>query len=677
MAKMKYLLALFVVLTLITPSLAYSPDGVETDWCIDLTDDWSDENAWVPCDGVAYFVEDNIDSNKMAYAEPAYATGVHIRGTAPLKSDYNEPLLWYAPASVWVAQPYGGEVWDIEALFLDEDSGNTYVGIVTSTPPSRIGDLGINTDSDDELECGVKLNGVSTGVHSFELYCGLTSSDWVASVHFPNTPMKFSGGTKVSDINGAFVDQGISDHGVTTYLIELEIPVDDIGGEPSINDLHVTPTCGNDPIPAPELVIAVLALAIISPAFIYLYLRKKDKRDYSLLLIPLLIGVTAIFIFYSDQSADINERDFNILATVSASFLLFYSLSFHKIMRLSTALVGAIFISTLITHVAPAISVQGIEWSGKYLSALDPYYYFRHADTIVESGYVPEKETLVYPTDRPSFADNNFMVSVLMASIALILKPLGISTMDVAMVYAGVFAAFSSIVLYLLIRDLFSEYEPYNKAAALFAAFMLIFNPAFAAKAIASNSEDDALGLFLLIASYFLFTLAYRKKSFKLSVISGFSFLLLNMSWSGYRFSFLVLCVFGLGYPLINALQDLYLYVFQNRKKINRSYIEHIPYLVVPAVMANLVFLIIHAQGSIPVFDLNSIAKYNQIAFGAAIFGSFLLELIRVHLAGRVIKKGNDYDSLIHNFLQKNIYLISGTIVAGGLIFFVLFVSFI
>ncbi|OYT26755.1 MAG: hypothetical protein B6U97_03100 [Candidatus Altiarchaeales archaeon ex4484_96] len=421
--------------------------------------------------------------------------------------------------------------------------------------------------------------------------------------------------------------------------------------------------------------IGTLFLGLLSVYFIYLYLRKKDKRDYSLLLIPLLIGVTAIFIFYSDQSADINERDFNILATVSASFLLFYSLSFHKIMRLSTALVGAIFISTLITHVAPAISVQGIEWSGKYLSALDPYYYFRHADTIVESGYVPEKETLVYPTDRPSFADNNFMVSVLMASIALILKPLGISTMDVAMVYAGVFAAFSSIVLYLLIRDLFSEYEPYNKAAALFAAFMLIFNPAFAAKAIASNSEDDALGLFLLIASYFLFTLAYRKKSFKLSVISGFSFLLLNMSWSGYRFSFLVLCVFGLGYPLINALQDLYLYVFQNRKKINRSYIEHIPYLVVPAVMANLVFLIIHAQGSIPVFDLNSIAKYNQIAFGAAIFGSFLLELIRVHLAGRVIKKGNDYDSLIHNFLQKNIYLISGTIVAGGLIFFVLFMN--
>ena len=275
MAKLKYVLALFVLLTLIVPSLAYSPDGSETDWCIDLTDDWSDENTWVPCSGVTYVVEDNIDPDKIAYGNPAYATGVHIRGTAPSKSDYNEQLLWYAPASVWVAQPYGGEVWDIEAIMLDDDSGNVYVGIITSTSPGRLGDLGFDMNGDGVYECGVKLNGVSTGVHSFELYCGLTSSDWVASTHFPNIPMKFSGGTKVSDISGAFVDRGISDHSTATYVIELEIPENDIGGTPKMGDLHLTPTCGNDPIPAPELAIAVLALAILSPAFIYLYIRKR------------------------------------------------------------------------------------------------------------------------------------------------------------------------------------------------------------------------------------------------------------------------------------------------------------------------------------------------------------------------------------------------------------------
>ncbi|OYT54386.1 MAG: hypothetical protein B6U72_02815 [Candidatus Altiarchaeales archaeon ex4484_2] len=421
--------------------------------------------------------------------------------------------------------------------------------------------------------------------------------------------------------------------------------------------------------------IGTFFLGLLCIYFVYIYLKKEENRNYSLLLIPLLIFTTTIFMWYSDQGGGINERDFNILSVVSTTFLLFYSLSFHKVMKPSTALLTAIFLSTLFTHVAPAVTVQGINWSGKYLSALDPYYYYRHANTIVDTGFVPERETLVYPTDKPTFENSKFMVSVFMASITLILQPLGISTMDVAMVYAGVFAAFSSIVLYLLIRDLFLEYAPYNKAAALFAAFMLIFNPAFAAKAIAGNAEDDTLGLFLLIASYFLFILSYRKKSFKLSLISGFSFLLLNMTWSGYNFGFLVLCVFTIGYATINALQDLYLYIFHDRKRINRSYIEHLPYLVIPVVISNLFFIILHAQGGMPVFGFNEIPKYNLIAFGVAIALPLLLEMLRVYLSDRIIKDGRNYDSRINNFLQRNIYPISGVMLLGGIIFLVSFMD--
>jgi len=424
--------------------------------------------------------------------------------------------------------------------------------------------------------------------------------------------------------------------------------------------------------------IGTFFLGLLCIYFIYLYLKKEENREYSLLLIPLLIFTTTIFMWYSDQGAGINERDFNILSLVSTTFLLFYSLSFHKVMKPSTALLTAIFLSTLFTHVAPAVTIvtpQGVEVGGKYLSALDPYFYYRHANTIVNTGFVPEKETLVYPTDRPSFENNKFMVSVFMASITLILNPLSISTMDVAMVYAGVFAAFSSIVLYLLIRDLFSEYEPYNKAAALFAAFMLIFNPAFAAKAIASNAEDDALGLFLLIASYFLFTLAYRKKSFKISLISGFSFLLLNLTWGGYKFGFLVLCIFTVGYAAINALQDLYLYIFHDRKKINRSYIEHLPYLIITVAISNLAFIILHAQGSMPAFSLNEIPKYNLIAFGVAITLPLLLEMLRVYLSDRIIKEEENYDSRLNNFLQRNIYPISGAILFVSIIFLVSFMD--
>ena len=277
MKKIKYVLALFVGLIMVMPVMAYTIDGDLNDWCLDLTQNWSKESTWVPgtsCSAVQYIVEDNIDPDKWAYGNPQYATGVHIRG--PPKSKYDEPLLYYAPAGVWIAQPYGGEGWDIEAIYLDNDSDYVYIAVVTSTSPGGLGDLGIDMDGDGVYEYGVKLNGVATGVHTLELYSGLTASDWAPSIYFPNIPMKFSGGTKINDVEGAFVENtAIGDHGFSTYIIEIKILKDDLGGVPQMLNLHLTPICGNDPIPAPELVMAVLTVALVSPAFIYLFIKRR------------------------------------------------------------------------------------------------------------------------------------------------------------------------------------------------------------------------------------------------------------------------------------------------------------------------------------------------------------------------------------------------------------------
>ncbi len=421
--------------------------------------------------------------------------------------------------------------------------------------------------------------------------------------------------------------------------------------------------------------MATIFLGLVCLYFTLIYFSRADKREYSRLLVVLLIFSTSIFVYYSDQAGGINLRDYNILSVVSATFLVLYALTFNGVMSVSNALITAIFFSVLLTHVIPANSVPGVDGSGRYLDALDPYYYYRIANTIAETSSIPEKETLAYPTDMPSFSGRRFMVSVFMGSIAVILQPLGITVHDIAMVYAGVFAAFSSIVLYLLVRDLFSEYEPYNKAAAILAAFMLIYNPGFAAKAIASNCEDDALGMFLLIASYFLFVLSYRKKSISLSVIAGFSFLVLNLTWSGVNFGFLVLSIFAFGYPLINFLQDIYMYSFHNRKATNRSYIDHIPYFLIPIIIGHLTFLILHAKGEVPVFSVGSIPTYNLLAFGGAILVSFLLEIIRVRLFGRIITEEETVGANISNFFQRNIYLLSGIFIISGVLFLVSFMN--
>ncbi len=412
--------------------------------------------------------------------------------------------------------------------------------------------------------------------------------------------------------------------------------------------------------------------------FIYIYLKRTTrgyKEKYKLVFVVILIFSISVFIWYSDQGGSIDRRDFNVLSVVFATFLILYAFTLQKIMKISTAMITAIFLSTLLTHVIPAQTIRGVEWTGKYLAALDPYFYYRHANTIVNTGFVPERETLAYPTDMPSFADRRFMASVFMGSMSVILKVMGISTHDIAMVYGGIFAALSTIVLYLLIRDLFHEYEPYNKAAAILAAFMLMFSPAFAAKAIASNCEDDALGMFLLISSFFLFITSYRKRSIRLSLIAGFSFLLLNLSWAGYNFALLILLVFIVAHSFINFIQDIYSYIFYKRD-MDKKYTDYLPYLVIPVIIGNLSFLILHTQGEIPVFDIESIPKYNIILTCGAIFLPIIFETIRVRISGRIIiDKRGDIETIINNFIQKNIYIIFGIIIFSGIIFLIFFMD--
>jgi hypothetical protein len=305
------------------------------------------------------------------------------------------------------------------------------------------------------------------------------------------------------------------------------------------------------------IAIFIAILAAVSLYFIYLYF-KADKKNYLFFGIPVLTLATAISLWYAAQRSGIALRDLNVIAVIFGIFLLFYAISIHRILKLRIAIVFAITLSALLLHMAPANTIQGAvvfgeEYTGKYLTALDPYFYYRHANFIVENGHVPDHETLVYPTDPPDFSSSIFMVSVLMGSVGTVLKNFGFTTYDVAMIYPGIFAAFSVLIIYLLIRDLFEDMRPYNYAAGILAAFMLMLNPAFAVKAIASNCEDDALGMFLLMSSFLLFAISFRRKSYVFSILAGFSFLMLNLSWGGYTYAITVFGVFAFFYAFVSS----------------------------------------------------------------------------------------------------------------------------
>ena len=125
----------------------YTADGSLSDWGVDLTNDWSQEASWLPNSGVSFVVEDNRDPT---YGETPI--GVHIRGRGSSYTSYLEPKIQHNDGR-FLTQPYGGEHYDMEAIYFDEDADCIYVALVTSENPSaggdqRPGDLALNLDND-------------------------------------------------------------------------------------------------------------------------------------------------------------------------------------------------------------------------------------------------------------------------------------------------------------------------------------------------------------------------------------------------------------------------------------------------------------------------------------------------------------------------------------------------
>jgi len=258
---------------------AYTIDGDLSDWGLDLTDDWSQNSTWLPFTGISFVVEDNRDPR---YGELPY--GVHIRGTGSSYVAYEEPKIMHNNGYL-VTQPYAGEHYDLEALFLDEDESCIYVVVITSEAPDgkgdmRPGDLALNLDEDISTgeygyEYGVKLG--DNYLNQFDVY---SMPDWEDSTYFPLVkPTYFkTASSNVGSASGSYVDLGINDNGLPNYVIELSIPKSLVGDPDDVgmNNVHLADSCGNDYIPAPEFLFAAIPVGIIG--MVLLFAHRSAKR---------------------------------------------------------------------------------------------------------------------------------------------------------------------------------------------------------------------------------------------------------------------------------------------------------------------------------------------------------------------------------------------------------------
>lgn len=304
----KYIMAGIALMIAVPAASAITIDGNPDEWgpAGFLTGDWNLNGTWLPKPGVNFIVENNRNPNypQAGFAGSPY-TGVHIKGVGSSFTFYDEPKVQLEGGS-WVVEPYGYELYDLEALYYQEDATNVYILVVTAVPPDGIageapGDLRINinktknADDGTPYEMGVKL-GSATGFTQFGLYNVkswkkepyLIPENWPATISQVNGPKitTVTGVYKKCDVGcnlGTNADTDLKGESRSQYIIELAIPKSDLVSAEDVDkisadDFSISDNCTNDQIkiPIPEFATIALPIAAILGLVFVLRMRRKE-----------------------------------------------------------------------------------------------------------------------------------------------------------------------------------------------------------------------------------------------------------------------------------------------------------------------------------------------------------------------------------------------------------------
>lgn len=436
----------------------------------------------------------------------------------------------------------------------------------------------------------------------------------------------------------------------------------------------------------PVLILALLALiissaktlmdegAVVENSHILLgligvasfYFISTSKHELSTYAIPAIILMSALMSFYSNQEGNFLADDFNYFSIAASIFALFFALGHYKILDLEVSAVLALFLATLLIHMVPA--------QDGMIGNIDPYWQYKWMRGIYDTGYPAEHDDLVYPlfggiqrSNDPSYVKSNptfgldqsktaMLTPVSYTVLALAFKPAGISLEDTAIIFPGVISALTILLFYLLVSELFTEMRPYNKIAGFIAAFMLMLSPGFGISSVASNCEDDALGMFFMVGGLFLFFASIHRKNILYSFLCGFAFLMLRIGWGGSQYAYMTVGIFGTLYAIVRFLHG-------------KNSIEHLPYIIIPTVIHHLMGVIVHAKGGMPVLHMMvPNALYPTLT---AIALSIILEALRLYRGGEKYSVSGTLHDRIICAAEKNITPIALASIVCAIGFFI------
>ena len=277
----------------------------------------------------------------------------------------------------------------------------------------------------------------------------------------------------------------------------------------------------------------------------------KMGRSYKN-LVPIFLMLSMSYVYFNFASDGYTYWQYPFAFGLMASALWIAG------MDVEVAFIIAIVFAGATIHMIPALLTDMLE-------EIDPYYHYKWAELVFNTGKMPIHDWLTYPKigglDRSTMPLAN---SLSIAFFGYIGQFFGHTLYDSAMLMPVISSVLTLLVSYVVLKEAYWKH-PSAKYAAMLGVFVLMLSIGWSTKAHATDSEDDVTGGLAFMAAMMFLLMAVNRDDVKLSIVGGFVFGWLITMYDGQR---LLMMVAFLAIALMSVIG-----IFQ--KKNSFIYLKH------------------------------------------------------------------------------------------------------
>lgn len=295
----------------------------------------------------------------------------------------------------------------------------------------------------------------------------------------------------------------------------------------------------------------LIILLILIPVYLSINVRMQTAT------LPFTDGwaSSSVYNFYKQQiSNQVNQQNPNLPQQVRTNLI---DQQYQKFLKDNKNQIDAqikgtsLYFKTAFENEKPGDCLQDFSFirCQSYMPDIDPYYWYRYANNILEHGYTGDEKRDDVDWDNHMLAPNGRGIApwdkshpyflVWFYHIMTIFNS-GLSLMQSMFFYPVVISALSVLLIFLITRRIIGN------MGALFAASMMALNFSFLNRTLFGHADSDAWVVFFPVLATWLFLEAFESKNkilqIVLSILSAFTLAIFSRFWAGwwYIFDFLL-----------------------------------------------------------------------------------------------------------------------------------------